>query len=260
MSPMTTSRRWWTLNRRWTPPARASSTNIRRTSSSHASFAAGDPEAAFRDADLVVANRFSTQRHTGIPMEPRACLAEYHQARQELTMWASHQTPHLLRTGLSECLGIPERRIRVISPDVGGGFGIKGNLYPDEVAVAFAAKVLGGSVLWQEDRREHFVASAHARDHVHYVEAAVTSDGVITGFRATIIVDVGAYSVWPWTSTDRAAYGLRHPARVFTAFKITPIPLTLWPPTRHRWGHIAAWHGRRHSSAWSGRSTRSPVG
>ncbi|MFN0071681.1 MAG: xanthine dehydrogenase family protein molybdopterin-binding subunit [Chloroflexota bacterium] len=162
---------------------------------------AGDPDAAFRAAHLVVRNRFSTQRHTGIPMEPRGCLAEYQPARQELTMWASHQTPHLLRTGLSQCLGMPERRIRVICPDVGGGFGIKGNLYPDEVAVAYAATALGTSVFWQEDRREHFTASAHARDHVHYVEAAVTAEGIIAGLRATIIVDVGAYSVWPWTST-----------------------------------------------------------
>jgi carbon-monoxide dehydrogenase large subunit len=162
---------------------------------------AGDPDTAFREAALVIHHRFSPQRHTGIPMEPRACLAEYHTARQELTMWASHQTPHLLRTGLSRCLRIPERSVRVIAPDVGGGFGIKGNLYPDEVAVAYAAMALGASVLWQEDRREHFVASAHARDHVHYVDAAVTGEGVITGLRATIIVDVGAYSIWPWTST-----------------------------------------------------------
>lgn len=162
---------------------------------------AGDPDTAFREAHLVVKHRFTTQRHTGIPMEPRGCLAEFHSSRRELTMWVSHQTPHLLRTGLSQCLGLPERSIRVISPDVGGGFGIKGNLYPDELAVAFAATRLGTAVLWQEDRREHFTASAHARDHVHYVEAAVSSDGQITGLRATIIVDVGAYSVWPWTST-----------------------------------------------------------
>jgi carbon-monoxide dehydrogenase large subunit len=162
---------------------------------------AGDPDTAFRDAHLVVKHRFTTQRHTGIPMETRGCLVEYQQARQQLTVWSSNQTPHLLRTGLSTCLGIPEHRIRVIAPDVGGGFGIKGNLYPDEIAVAYAATKLHSAVIWLEDRREHFTASAHARDHVHYVEAAVTADGVITGLRANIIVDVGAYSVWPWTST-----------------------------------------------------------
>ena len=112
--------------------------------------------------------------------------------------------------------------------------------------------------MWQEDRREHFAASAHARDHVHYVDAAVTNEGVITGLRATIIVDVGAYSVWPWTSTiePRMASAIL-PAS--TAFRTTPTRPTPWRLTKHRWAHTGEWHGRPPSSVSSGPWMRSPA-
>lgn len=162
---------------------------------------AGDVDAAFREADVIVRETFRTQRQAGIPLETRGCIAEYDPARQELTFRSSNQVPHILRSSLAECLSMPEHRIRVIAPDVGGGFGIKGNVYPEEIVVAALAIQLQRPVGWVEDRREHFYASAHARDHVHHVEVAARKDGAILGLRATAIVDSGAYSVYPFTCT-----------------------------------------------------------
>ena len=163
-------------------------------------------DAAFETADLVVSAEFETQRATGVPIEPRGCVADFNTATGSLTLWSSTQVPHILRTILAEILDLDESRVRVVAPDVGGGFGVKGQLFPEEVAVCVAARCLARPVKWIESRREHFLASIHAREHRYQVEAAVQKDGRITALRAKVIVDAGAYSMYPYTVSTEAAH------------------------------------------------------
>ncbi len=145
--------------------------------------------------------QLTNHRHSGIPLENRGCIAEYDAASEALTLWTSTQIPHLVRTGLADSLGMPEHQIRVIAPDVGGGFGIKGHLFPEEIAVSLLARRTGRPVKWIEDRTEHLTASIHAREHHHTLQVAYSADGTVEALRARIYVDCGAYSVYPWTST-----------------------------------------------------------
>ena len=161
----------------------------------------GDVEGAFAAADLVWTRTYRTHRHTGFPMEGRACLADYNPDTGLLVFYSATQIPHLVRTGIADSLGMPESDVRVIAPDVGGGFGIKAHLFPEEVAVCLLSKRLGRPVKWIEDTREHLTASIHAREHVHRVVIAVKKDGTVLGIKADVLVDAGAYSVWPWTAS-----------------------------------------------------------
>jgi carbon-monoxide dehydrogenase large subunit len=170
----------------------------------HREFKLGNPDTAFAEADGVLDVELLSNRSSGIPLECRAVVAEYDRGQEELTAWVSCQVPHLVRTGLADHLDIPEHRIRVVAPDVGGGFGIKAMLYPEELVVSVAARLVGRPIKWVEDRQEHLLASMHAREHRHRVSVAYTSDGVITGLRAKIWVDCGAYSAWPWASAMEA--------------------------------------------------------
>jgi carbon-monoxide dehydrogenase large subunit len=163
---------------------------------------AGDIGAALRTADFVFEGTYQVHRHTAFPLEPRACAAAYAHATGTLTLYSSTQIPHLLRTGLADILHIPEHRIRVVAPDVGGGFGAKGQLFPEEVVIALLAMRLGRPVKWVEDHRENLSASVHARDHRHHVTLALKRDGALLGVKADVLVDVGAYSVYPWTAAQ----------------------------------------------------------
>ena len=160
----------------------------------------GDLQAARAAAAHVIKRTYSTQRQAGVPMECRGVIASYDHADRVLTVWSSTQMPHLVRTYISEELKLPESRIRVVAPDVGGGFGVKGQVFGDEVLVAWLAMKTGRPVKWIEDRREHLIASIHARDHQHTLEAYVSSDGRLLGLKADITVDNGAYSTFPFTS------------------------------------------------------------
>lgn len=160
----------------------------------------GDLEAAKAQAAHVIRRTYRTQRQAGVPMECRGVVAQYNAADRVLTVWSSTQMPHLVRTYISEELNLPESRIRVVAPDVGGGFGVKGQVYGDEVLVAWLAMKTGRPVKWIEDRREHLIASIHARDHEHTLEAYVAADGRLLGLKADITVDNGAYSTYPFTS------------------------------------------------------------
>jgi aerobic carbon-monoxide dehydrogenase large subunit len=164
-------------------------------------FTGGDPDAAFAAADGVLELDLTTHRQTAIPMENRGCIAQYDRAEETLTLWTSTQIPHLVRTGLADSLGMPEHQVRVISPDVGGGFGVKGNLFPEEIVVAVLAMETGRPVKWIEDRREHLLASIHAREHHHTAQVAHDRDGHLLALRVLMYVDCGAYSVYPWTAT-----------------------------------------------------------
>jgi aerobic carbon-monoxide dehydrogenase large subunit len=161
----------------------------------------GDPDGVFTAAHGVLELDLISNRHSGIPLECCGCIAQHDWADDSLTLWTSSQIPHLVRTGLADALEMPENRIRVVAPDVGGGYGIKGHLFPEEIVASVLAKQLGRPVKWIEDRREHLLASIHAREHHHHLEVAYEADGTVTAVRARIYVDCGAYSVYPWTST-----------------------------------------------------------
>ena len=118
----------------------------------------------------------------------------------ELVIYSSTQFPHVVRSVLAECLGISEGKLRVVAPDVGGGFGIKNNFNPEELAIAALALKLGQPLRWIEDRREHLIASPHAREHRYELTAYADPKGRILALDAVVVVDAGAYSVWPWSA------------------------------------------------------------
>ena len=153
----------------------------------------GDVEAAFKSADVVVSERIINQRLIPTAMEPRACLAQYSPAMNEVTLWAASQNPHIARFLLSLDTGIPEHQIRVIAPEIGGGFGSKIPHYPEDSMVIFASKMLNRPVKWTETRAENFKATIHGRDHVEEVEMCAKKDGTITGLRAKVWANLGAY-------------------------------------------------------------------
>lgn len=152
-----------------------------------------EAEQALKSADHVVKIRIEQQRVIPLAMEPRATVAQWNSASKELTVWTSTQIPHLLRTQLSEVLKIPESRVRVIAPEVGGGFGAKLNVYREEILVPWLSMQLGKPVKWTQGRREDFAATTHGRGQVEYVEAAVKKDGTVTALKAKFYVDLGAY-------------------------------------------------------------------
>jgi carbon-monoxide dehydrogenase large subunit len=155
--------------------------------------AGGDVEQAFRQAEVTVRQRVVNQRLAPVPMETRTVAASFQQGADEITVWSSTQIPHLLKTQLSLMLGLPEQKVRVISPDVGGGFGCKLNVYAEEALTAFLAIQLGRPVNWVEQRTEGMQGTVHGRDQVAYLEAAARRDGTITALRYKIYADLGAY-------------------------------------------------------------------
>ncbi len=166
----------------------------------HVHFDNGKVEHAFAEAEIRFRKTFRHARCTGAPMENRGVIAHLDQPGGALTVWASTQTPNLLRAGLAQALDLPESRIRVIAPAVGGGFGTKMHLFPEDIVVCLLALRLGRPVKWFEDRRENLMASAHAREHVNHIEVAAKRDGTLLGFRAMLVCDVGAYSIYPVTA------------------------------------------------------------
>ncbi len=160
-------------------------------------FAHGDVEAAMGAADRVIDARFHQGRQTHAPLEPRGCLASWLPGDETLTFWHSTQIPHPMRSALAARLGIPESAVRVIAPDVGGGFGQKIPLYREELTTAAASRLLGRPVRWIETRRENLLAALHAREDIVDVRAAVRSDGTILGLDVRILADFGAYAYFP---------------------------------------------------------------
>ncbi|HWP35115.1 MAG TPA: molybdopterin cofactor-binding domain-containing protein [Thermodesulfobacteriota bacterium] len=153
----------------------------------------GDVEAAFRSAEVVIRERIVNQRLIPNAMEPRAALADYQRATGELTLWVTSQNPHIVRFLLGITAGLPEHKVRVIAPEVGGGFGSKIPHYPEDVMVVFASKTLGRPVKWTETRSENYRATIHGRDHIQEVELAARRDGTILGLRARVWANLGAY-------------------------------------------------------------------
>ena len=152
----------------------------------------GDVDAAFAKAEHIVKQRFDVPRLAPAPLETRGVAAHYQSQEDLLTVWDSTQEPHQLWHNLAEQLGRSESSVRVIAPDVGGGFGAKGCVYPEEYLVPYLALTLDRPVKWVEDRQENMLA-VHARGHTVDIEAAVTADGTILAMKVLIIADLGAY-------------------------------------------------------------------
>jgi carbon-monoxide dehydrogenase large subunit len=163
-------------------------------------FEQGDVDAALGTAAVVVDRTFRTNRQTAVPLEGRAGVAHWSEADGKLTLWSGTQVPHLARHGLAEILGLPDNRIRVVAPDVGGGFGVKGILYAEDVVLCLLAMRLGRPVKWVEQRREGLLTSAHARDQHYAVRAGFDAAGRLLAVDARITCNAGAYSVYPWTA------------------------------------------------------------
>jgi len=176
-----------------------------------ATFAAkvGDPDTAFAEAHDIFRVRMRTQRLSASPMETRGVLASYDPAEDVITVWSSTQVPYMVRTRVAEQLGLAEQQVRVIAPDVGGGFGPKVQVYPEEVLLAHLARTLGRPVRWIEDRREHLLGTAHSRDQVHLVDVAADEHGVITAIRDHFLIDCGAYNPFSITCAYNTAAHLR---------------------------------------------------
>lgn len=157
----------------------------------------GDIEAAFAAADEIVEATFRTQRLTHVPIETRGVLASWDEGRQELTYEGAAQTAHITRSQIASRLSLNENQVRVISPDIGGAFGLKIPLFREELTVAAMAIKLKQPIKWIEDRLENLTASNHARDDAVTVRAAVTRDGTVLGIKADLWADYGAYAFYP---------------------------------------------------------------
>jgi carbon-monoxide dehydrogenase large subunit len=153
----------------------------------------GDPDAALAAAEVRIRRRLVVGRHTGVPLETRGLLAAYDAASGALTVWGPTKVVHFNRRVLADLLGWPLERIRFVEPEVGGGFGVRGEFYPEDFLIPWAAIRLGRPVKWTEDRREHLVATNHSRQQVHEIELGATRDGRIVALTDRVTVDMGAY-------------------------------------------------------------------
>ena len=149
-------------------------------------------EKVFQEADYVLKERIRSHRITACPIEPRAYLAHYDPQEESLTMWSATANPHSLRTRIADILSLPEGKVRVIAPDVGGSFGVKIQTYQEELLLPYLSAKLGRPVKWCETRVEHLRNGRHGRDQIHYIEMALKKDGTMLGIRDKIIADMGS--------------------------------------------------------------------
>lgn len=155
----------------------------------------GDAQAAFASADAVVADTFNVQRYSGMALEGRSVLAI--PSGDGLLIWTTQQLPHFSRALVCEALGLREHQVHVKQPDIGGAFGQKAGLYPEDVLIAFAARKLGRPVKWLEDKREQLLSSSHSRQQRIEAELALDKGGRILGMRYRAVIDAGAYLTFP---------------------------------------------------------------
>jgi len=153
----------------------------------------GDTAAVFASGARTLRHTFENHRYSGMPIECRGVVAAYDAGNDAITMWSSTQVVHWVRREVASRLDLPESRVRCIAPEVGGGFGVKGHVYPEDVLIPFLARRLGRPVRWVEDRHEHIVNSAHARDDRHEAEIAFDAEGHILAVRDRVLKDSGAY-------------------------------------------------------------------
>lgn len=154
----------------------------------------GDVEAAFRRAPRRLKRRFYHHRYAAMPMECRGVASMHEPRTDSVTIWSGTQVVHWVRREAAAVLQLPEARVRCVALDVGGGFGVKGHVYPEDLLIPFLARRLGRPVVWLEDRREHLVCSCHSRDQIHDLEIAFDEEGRILGLRDDFLVDCGAWN------------------------------------------------------------------
>ena len=152
-------------------------------------------DAALAEADVVISQRMISQRLAPTAMEGRGVVAHFEPGKEALTVWLSCQAPHAARTFIAEYAGLGEHQVRVIAPEVGGGFGAKVAVYGEGFVAVHLSQRLGRPVKWVEDRSEAFMATSHGRDLIGYVDLAAKNDGTITGLRLRIVADIGAYEM-----------------------------------------------------------------
>ncbi|MEE8203756.1 MAG: molybdopterin cofactor-binding domain-containing protein, partial [Alphaproteobacteria bacterium] len=159
-----------------------------------------DVEAVAATAAIRVTREFRTARQCMAPLEGRGVVAHWDARLEQLVVYSATQMPHIVRSGLSECLGLDHGQVRVVAPDVGGGFGYKGILLPEEVCLGWLAMNCGHPVRWIEDRREHLTASANCREHHYRITAYADARGRLLALDAEATVDAGAYSSYPFSA------------------------------------------------------------
>ncbi len=159
----------------------------------HYGKSSGEIEKYFKEADRIVRVELVNQRITASPIEPRGIVASYDKGNDHLTIWMGTQCPYEIRNTLADLLGLDEMKVRVIAPDIGGGFGAKFAVYPEDILVCFASMKLGRPVKWIESRSENFATMTHARGQKQIIEAAVKNDGKILGIKVKIVSETGAY-------------------------------------------------------------------
>ncbi|MDQ6774440.1 MAG: molybdopterin-dependent oxidoreductase, partial [Candidatus Dormibacteraeota bacterium] len=191
--------------------------------------ASGDLEAAFAGRVRVRERTYRTARQTPLPLEPRAVLAAWDGGR--LTLWSSTQVPSILRRGVALALDLDETAVRVKVPEVGGGFGQKAHVFPEEIVVAALARRLARPVRWSEDRRESLIASVHAHDDAIRLRVAFRPDGCLVAVDAEVTADVGAYSVYPFSASLEPATCAH---ALFAAYRLEALRVRARALTSHR--------------------------
>jgi carbon-monoxide dehydrogenase large subunit len=181
----------------------------------HVHFQGGNVQEAFARAAYTLSGAVRIRRHTGSPMEPRACVAAFDPIQGMLTLWSSTQTPHILRVSLAQTLRMSEQELRVIQPHVGGGFGLKIAPHREEPLICLLACLTGKPVKWVEERLEHLQTAGHGRDQLHHYEVAFEKDGTVVGFKDRIICDNGVCSTLAgWGMAVVTAFSLPGPYKV----------------------------------------------
>jgi carbon-monoxide dehydrogenase large subunit len=192
----------------------------------------GDPEQVLARAPVRLKATFSIQRHTGVPMETRGLLAAYDQGTDTVTVWGAAKVPHFNRQILADLLGRPESTVRMVETEVGGGFGVRGEFYPEDFLVPWAAIALGRPIRWIEDRREHMMATNHSREQTHAVEVGVRRDGTIEALVVRGVVDMGAYiRTNGFVVPERAAAFIPGPYRIRNFLAEVDCMMTTRTPT-----------------------------
>src|ERR1700693_2166566 len=172
-------------------------------------FKKGDVVADLATAHVRVRDRFQMTRKAPLAMEPRSYSAEFERKRESITLYASSNIPGIVRDALAESLDLPGSRLRVVAPDVGGSFGSKGSLYPEEILLCAAAKKLRRSLTWTADRLEDISSSSQAFAEIVDAEMGFDENGVAIALEADVIGDIGAYSIYPWTCALEPVQGAR---------------------------------------------------
>jgi aerobic carbon-monoxide dehydrogenase large subunit len=172
--------------------------------------AGGEIEAARAAAEISITRVLRMNRQAAVPLEGRGVLAYWDHRLDELVVYLSTQGAHVMRLGLAQILGLPENKVHVIAPDVGGGFGGKNRMTPEEIVVCALALKRGTKVRWIEDRWEHLVASPHAREHVYELTLHARRDGTMLGLEGDVYIDAGAYPLWPTGAFAEASMAVRN--------------------------------------------------